>query len=120
MINFLQETIEAILDSGHQINDVMFIGSSSGKHRIDWNKFEKIANFEYDNGYGGQEIASDLIVYFNDHTYIDRREYDGSEWWEYNVPKIFNPEDNYDTFDKLTGDGSWRTVEELQNEEEEY
>lgn len=37
-------------------------------------------DFEYDNGYGGQEI--DGTIWFTDGTWATRGEYDGSEWWE--------------------------------------
>lgn len=43
-------------------------------------------NFNYDSGYGGQELFG--TVYFNDGTWLDRGEYDGSEWWEHMTPPI--------------------------------
>ena len=46
-------------------------------------------DFFYDNGYGGQEIEG--IIWYEDGTYSERGEYDGSEWWKYNkspeIPK---------------------------------
>ena len=45
--------------------------------------FKKIGKIEYSGGFGAQEIAADLIIYFKDKSYITRGEYDGSEWWEY-------------------------------------
>ena len=75
-MNFLQETKKAILDSGHKLEEVMFIGSSNGEYRMSWDKFVTKANFEYDNGFGSSKIAVDLIIYFNDKTYIQRGEYD--------------------------------------------
>jgi hypothetical protein len=39
-------------------------------------------DFDYDDGYGGQEIFG--CVVFKDNTWLSRGEYDGSEWWEYN------------------------------------
>jgi hypothetical protein len=39
-------------------------------------------DFEYDDGYGGQELFG--YVVFKDGTWLSRAEYDGSEWWEYN------------------------------------
>ena len=36
-------------------------------------------NFEYDDGYGGQELFG--TVWFTDDTWAEREEYDGSEWW---------------------------------------
>lgn len=38
-------------------------------------------DFEYDSGYGGQLLYGN--VWFTDGTWLERGEYDGSEWWEY-------------------------------------
>lgn len=92
-MNFLKETKEAINDSGHTEHDVMFIGSNDGKYRISMDAFERIADFEYDSGFGSSKIATDLIIYFKDNSYIARGEYDGSEWWEYNVPLTYSEVD---------------------------
>ncbi|NDE60016.1 MAG: hypothetical protein EB010_11475 [Acidimicrobiia bacterium] len=35
---------------------------------------------EYDSGYGQQELLG--TVWFTDGTWMERGEYDGSEWWE--------------------------------------
>lgn len=113
-MTFKEETYEAIKESGHNREDVMFIGSSDGKYRIGMDRFDDISDFEYDSGFGAQEIASDLIIYFKDKTYIIRGEYDGSEWWEYNVPKVFIESDEHETFSNLGGHGiMWDTVEKL-------
>lgn len=119
MKTFKEETEIAIADSGHSVNDVMFIGSSDGKYRLPWSEFEKISDFTYDRGFGAQEIAKDLIIYFKDKTYIARGEYDGSEWWEYNVPKVFNEDEESKPYTRLslrqverTG---WEDLEEINN-----
>ena len=39
-------------------------------------------NFNYNNSYGTQYLQGTL--WFSDGTWADRREYDGSEWWEHN------------------------------------
>lgn len=53
---------------------------------FDLEKFEKELDFEYDNGFGGQCVYG--YVSFYDGTWIERHEYDGSEWWEYkSTPK---------------------------------
>lgn len=98
LTNFLEETENSIKKTGHNTDDVMFIGTADGNYRVDWNKFEKIANFEYDCGSGSAEIPTDLIVYFKDNTYMFRWEYDGSEWWEYLVEKIFKETDEFKPF----------------------
>ena len=44
-------------------------------------------DYEYDNGYGAQELFG--VVLFNDNTWLSRWEYDGSEGWEYNeIPTV--------------------------------
>lgn len=114
MINFLKETMEAIKDCGRNVSDVMFVGSENGKYRMAWEKFEQKADFLYDNGYGAQEIAYDLIVCFKDGSYLDRYEYDGSESWAYHGPKNFKEDDEYEDFNILGGqDYMWETVEDM-------
>ena len=36
-------------------------------------------DFTYDNGYGAQHLYGTVWLY--DGTWLERREYDGSEWW---------------------------------------
>ena len=44
-------------------------------------------DFEYDNGYGGQNLFGN--IWYADGTWSDRGEYDGSEWWQFEkVPEI--------------------------------
>lgn len=42
---------------------------------------ETLASINYDNGYGGQELFGTIV--FKDGTWLERGEYDGSEWWEH-------------------------------------
>lgn len=35
---------------------------------------------DYESGYGTQQV--DGTVWFDDNSWLERREYDGSEWWE--------------------------------------
>jgi hypothetical protein len=109
-MNLLKETIEDIQNSGHTIADVHFVGSLDGKYSITWSEFEKLANVDYDNGYGAPEVATDLIIQFTDTTYLQRSEYDGSEWWSYPAPlPLLN---KGKPFTKLTG-GMWSKIGEL-------
>lgn len=48
---------------------------------ISIDRFIKLANVLYDDGYGGQEVAADLVLIMNDGGWYERAEYDGSEWW---------------------------------------
>lgn len=52
----------------------------------DWNKLLNDLDFEYDDGYGGQELFG--IVWFNDGSWLERGEYDGSEWWVYRTTPL--------------------------------
>lgn len=40
-------------------------------------------DFDYDNGYGTQNLYG--VVWYEDGTWSDRGQYDGSEWWQHNV-----------------------------------
>ena len=79
-MNLLRETIEELKENKKKEKDVLWVGSKD--NYITWNEFKKIADIEYDNGYGGQEIAMDLLIVGKDF-WLERQEYDGSEWWEF-------------------------------------
>ena len=54
---------------------------------FDLEEFLNKLNVEYDDGYGGQELYG--TVWLEDNTWLDRGEYDGSEWWNhYELPAI--------------------------------
>ena len=80
MINLLDETKDILADNYKTINDIKWIGNN--KFYFDANEFLKIANVEYDDGYGAPEVAQDLLV-VGDNWWLERHEYDGLEWWEY-------------------------------------
>lgn len=58
----------------------------------DWDKFLNSLDFNYNCGYGGQELYG--TVWFENGTWLSRGEYDGSEWWEFNetpdIPEELN------------------------------
>ena len=110
MQNLLKETIKDIKQSGHKVSDITFIGSIDSGYSCTWDEFLTLADIEYDNGFGCQEIASDLTIVFSDGNTMWRAEYDGSEWWEYSKP-VEIPE-NQKKILKLNG-GLWTTLEEL-------
>lgn len=80
MINFLKETLEKLCRNGKKPEDVRFIKMRSAW--CTWEQFDKIASREYDNGYGTDIINSALMV-VGDDWWMERHEYDGSEWWEF-------------------------------------
>ena len=56
---------------------------TTGWDSEDWSKFLSGIDFEYDCGYGGQNLFG--TIWYQDGTWSDRGEYDGSEWWDYHI-----------------------------------
>jgi hypothetical protein len=81
-INFLEETIDELLRHDKSTKDVHWIGIKDTAVRATWDEFAELANFDYDNGFGGNEINMNVIV-VGDTWWLERHEYDGKEWWEY-------------------------------------
>lgn len=104
-MNLLNETHDSLLRGGKTPADVKWVGNS--EFYFTWNEFASIADFEYDDGYGGQNIAHDLLVVGKDF-WLERHEYDGSEWWEYKeLPK--KPEKH--SLPNVLDTGSWAVLE---------
>lgn len=86
MINLLAETLHDIISANQTTDTVCCVRSRDGEYAITWNEFATLADTTYNNGFGSQEVPSDLIVEFEDGTYLYRTEYDGAEGWEYTTP----------------------------------
>jgi hypothetical protein len=88
MENLLEETKNKLTVCHKTPKDVLWVGTSDGLEAITWEEFTKLADFYYDNGYGEVEIRLNLVVVGKDW-WLERHEYDGSEWWEYKEhPKL--------------------------------
>lgn len=93
MLNARKELLEAVKDTAKikcaSIHCVRFEYEASQKTLIlnhseqNYNEFLNSLDFEYDGGYGGQELYG--TVWLEDGTWLSRGEYDGSEWWKHNV-----------------------------------
>lgn len=80
-INFKEETINAIINNGKSIEDVMFVRTD--RAQCTFNEFLiLIDNYEYNNGFGREYINLSLVIVGRDW-WLERHEYDGSEWWEF-------------------------------------
>ena len=89
MKNLLAETEYELQHNSKSWEDVEFIGTSGGDLVIAIEDFKKVADKDYDNGYGGNVVNGDLVIVFKDGTFLQRGEYDGSEWWDFvAVPKL--------------------------------
>lgn len=106
LTNFLEETIRCLNENGKTEEDVLWVGRGFGnlgsfysfysfcsfyrkcfsdtpaKYKSTWEDFKSKADFDYDDGYGMVYIPADLIVVGKDF-WLERAEYDGSEWWEF-------------------------------------
>lgn len=78
--NLLKETIEKLYSHDKTPQDVLYVVSRDCK--ATWEDFVELADFEYDAGYGGAEISPELYI-VGDNWWLERHEYDGSEWWEF-------------------------------------
>lgn len=92
--DLLQATLKILCDNSKTPDDVLWVGTIAGfldkSHRFTWEEFASKANFVYHFGYGQIEILHNLIIVGKDF-WLDRCDWDGSEWWEFNqIPS--NPE----------------------------
>lgn len=84
----LAETMDMLEQHGKSGDDVEWIGAALDYHQKEWavgtwNDFIKLAaKIKYDSGYGGNEIRGSLVIVGKDW-WLERGEYDGSEWWEF-------------------------------------
>ena len=73
-------TSAIIVLRGFMIADLKIVLNPNYSER-EYDNFLKVLNVKYDNGYGGQELYG--YIWYNDGTWSERSEYDGSEWWSY-------------------------------------
>jgi len=85
MVNLKEQTIRTLHVFNKEPEDIKWVGCNKFKIPID--EFWELANRYYDNGYGSEEVAHDLLVVGEDW-WLERNEYDGSEWWEYKTAPI--------------------------------
>jgi hypothetical protein len=124
MINLLEEIKQKLEENKKTLEDIVWVGTENYKVNIE--QFLELANTYYDNGYGGQEVATNLIV-CGDNWWLERAEYDGSEWWEYKELPIKPTKElgikaiTISQAKELDYGISciWKTLEELNNIEEE-
>lgn len=90
MRNLLEETLEEFFRYDLWTEDIQFIGSLHRNTSCTWKQFRVLASeINYYPGYGSHEIIHDLVIIFSDGARLNRREYDGSEWWAFTpgIPK---------------------------------
>lgn len=80
MKNLLKETKNILKEYNKDIDDIVWVGTYN--HFVNKEDFIKLADTDYDGGYGAVNVATNLLIVGNDW-WLERDEYDGSEWWEY-------------------------------------
>ena len=76
---FIEATSKHVVKCAIVRDHILKIGYTASDMNIFLNKLD----FNYDAGYGGQELFG--TIWLVDGTWISRGEYDGSEWWEHNA-----------------------------------
>lgn len=68
-----------------------------GFTEADLDRFFDELNFDYDNGYGAQELYG--TVWLNKGAWLTRGEYDGSEWWQWHqypsIPDLLKADSSF-------------------------
>ncbi|AKG74396.1 hypothetical protein [Salinicoccus halodurans] len=111
-MNLKEETIEVLKENNKNISDIKWIGNK--RFTIPHDEDLSILDVDYDDGFGSARIAEDLML-VGDGFWLERHEYDGSEWWEYKE-LVKKPEEERE-YTKVAG-GMWNSLEELNEKEE--
>jgi hypothetical protein len=97
-MNLLEETQCHLDRAGKTWNDVEYVilpdmsDLVAGNRRVsnyfkgtaeEFKAFAEEFFSAYDAGYGGTKVPTQTAIVFRDHTWLERDEYDGSEWWAY-------------------------------------
>lgn len=97
MTNLKEETLSSIKSEDKNISDIDYCYVLENACSWDETKAnvllkgafdENRLNFTYDDGYGSQEIFGFIV--FKDGTWLERDEYDGSEWWDFKSKPTLN------------------------------
>lgn len=108
MVNLLNETIDFLKRYEKTLLDVEWIGND--EFTISMSDFCRLANVEYDEGFGYQNVASDLVLVGKDF-YLERIEYDGEENWEFKM--IPDKPMEQRTIQSLISKTGWETLSEI-------
>jgi hypothetical protein len=109
--NLWIETNCDLEDHGKTFDDVLWIGCPDFK--ISKDDFKRLADVEYDSGYGAPEVAEDLLI-VGDGWWMERGDYDGAEWWNWKEPPK-EPEETRVVSTLVCGDLAigWKTLRDL-------
>lgn len=98
MVNLLVETESELKSNGKTWSDVHRITDGEGDYTIE--DFKRWANHRYDSGYGVEEVNPCLTI-MGKGWWLERAEYDGSEWWSYCEARVADGDVTYHTTNNL-------------------
>lgn len=118
MTNLYIETIDVLANVGKTIDDIVWVGGNHSNLVIPVPDLKLLFDIEYGNGFGAQEIASDLVIVGVDW-WLMRTEYDGSECWEYHTLPI-QPKEKILAKQVKVNDSQvgWQTLAEIASDNE--
>ena len=113
-INLFEELNDILNENDKKLSDIKWIGLD-GEGYFNTKQFLKIAKgFDYHDGFGLIEIHERLKVVGKDW-WLERHEYDGSEWWEFKTlpkqPKVLIEGSDEEVTDKIWDESASRKVE---------
>ena len=83
-MNLWKETVAKLEKHGKTVSEIKFVQTYRGRME----NFEELAKqINYDDGYGGQEIDSSLVI-VGDDWWLEKAEYDGAGWFEFKQQPI--------------------------------
>lgn len=82
MANLLHSTLEVMSRHNKHPSDIKYIGDIKGNY-LEWDQFFVAANTEHGFDNDQLRVAIDLMIIFNDNSWMTRQVFTGTEWWEY-------------------------------------
>lgn len=112
----IRQEINHVLEKyGYDQGNVSWIGSRDGSLAMSLPDFlDRFGNANYDDGFGSQEVASDLVMVIDEHNWFYREEYDGAEGWEFAYSPV--KQRTSKPYEKIIGDG-WDSLKQLQEDD---
>lgn len=119
-MNLLEETLDFFRSSYNPEENIYGIVTSMGI--ISWEDFKKIAkNDEYNDSYGCQEVATDLMIFHKNGILVRKDFCDGLEGWEniYMDFSTFKLEPADMSKIKTFVGGCWNSLKEINEDKNE-
>lgn len=85
MTNLLLETLAVLKKHNKTEEEVIWVGTD--KEMTIFENFKKQADLVYDEGFGNIEIDTSLVI-VGKNWWLERAEYDGSEWWVFKASPV--------------------------------